>query len=435
MKKLLTLTTLAVCALPALVFAGGTDVTLTTSAVIQVGSYTLNVIAPTAVVQSITVNPTNFTVTLASGSSMTVSSPALYELSSDVQTEVTSSVCSNATSSISLAYSGAGTVTNTITPSSTSCSTAFPGAPTSVSASAGNAQATVSFTAPSQGGSPITSYTVTSSPGGLTASGASSPITVTGLSNGTAYSFTVIATNSSGAGGPSSASNAVTPTAPSTGGGGGGGGGTVPPAILATILAPSASTTAYLNSLATSTVPGCPTNMHCTQNATASTSPSFIFTLSLAVGSQGNEVTQLQKLLVRLGYLTTNPTGYFGVKTEQALKKLQTDHRLTGVGAVGPLTRALLNSLQPSASNVSVQPTANTPSTTKYQFSRNLSIGSQSDDVTKLQTILNTAGFLKVSPTGYFGQLTQDAVKAYQTAHNVSSTGFVGPMTRGELNK
>jgi hypothetical protein len=87
-----------------------------------------------------------------------------------------------------------------------------PGAPTSVSAVGGNGQAVVSFTAPaSNGGSTITSYTVTSSPGGFTATGGSSPITVTGLSNGTAYTFTVIATNGVGNSSASSASNSVTP--------------------------------------------------------------------------------------------------------------------------------------------------------------------------------------------------------------------------------
>jgi alpha-tubulin suppressor-like RCC1 family protein len=87
-----------------------------------------------------------------------------------------------------------------------------PGAPTMGSAVAGNGSATVSFTAPSDtGGATITGYTVTASPGGLTATGSGSPITVSGLTNGTAYTFTVKATNSVGAGVASAASNSVTP--------------------------------------------------------------------------------------------------------------------------------------------------------------------------------------------------------------------------------
>src|SRR3569623_1555465 len=63
-----------------------------------------------------------------------------------------------------------------------------PGAPTIGTATAGDTQASISFSAPaSNGGASITGYTVTSSPGGLTGTGTSSPITVTGLTNGTAY--------------------------------------------------------------------------------------------------------------------------------------------------------------------------------------------------------------------------------------------------------
>lgn len=88
------------------------------------------------------------------------------------------------------------------------------GAPTSVVATGGNAQASVAFTAPNDnGGFTITGYTVTASPGGITATGSSSPIVVTGLTNGTAYTFTVTATNSAGVGVASSSSASVTPVA------------------------------------------------------------------------------------------------------------------------------------------------------------------------------------------------------------------------------
>ena len=92
-----------------------------------------------------------------------------------------------------------------------------PAAPTAVSATAGNTQATVSFTAPgSNGGAAISSYTATASPGGAFATGAASPLTVTGLTNGTVYTFTVTATNTAGTGAASSPSSSVTPIAPAT---------------------------------------------------------------------------------------------------------------------------------------------------------------------------------------------------------------------------
>jgi hypothetical protein len=84
-----------------------------------------------------------------------------------------------------------------------------------VSATAGNASATVSWTAPANGGSTITGYTVTASPGGATAtvSGSTLTATLTGLTNGQAYTFTVTATNAVGTSAPSSPSNSVTPVA------------------------------------------------------------------------------------------------------------------------------------------------------------------------------------------------------------------------------
>ncbi len=95
-----------------------------------------------------------------------------------------------------------------------------PGAPSGASATAGNGSATVTWTAPSfDGGNPISGYTVVSSDSTTPANGAESCIwtagpltcTVSGLTNGDAYTFTVSATNSVGVGVASSPSNTVTP--------------------------------------------------------------------------------------------------------------------------------------------------------------------------------------------------------------------------------
>ncbi|MGH3743762.1 MAG: fibronectin type III domain-containing protein, partial [Mycobacteriales bacterium] len=99
-----------------------------------------------------------------------------------------------------------------------------PAVPTGVTATPGDGSATVSWTAPSDGGSQITSYTVTPYVGptaqpATTVTGAPPwpNATITGLTDGTTYTFTVSATNAIGTSSPSSPSDPVTPT--STAGG------------------------------------------------------------------------------------------------------------------------------------------------------------------------------------------------------------------------
>lgn len=108
-----------------------------------------------------------------------------------------------ATNSVSAATSTAATLSLTT----------VPGAPLEVSATAGDARASIAFRAPaSDGGRTITSYTVTSSPGSLTATAAIAPIVVSGLTNGVSYTFTVTATNALGIGPASSPSAPVMPS-------------------------------------------------------------------------------------------------------------------------------------------------------------------------------------------------------------------------------
>lgn len=89
-----------------------------------------------------------------------------------------------------------------------------PDAPTIGTATGGDAQASVAFTAPSNvGGSAVSAYYAVSNPDQITSSGASSPVTVTGLTNGTSYTFTVWALNTYGPSPYSAASGSVSPVA------------------------------------------------------------------------------------------------------------------------------------------------------------------------------------------------------------------------------
>jgi uncharacterized repeat protein (TIGR02543 family) len=112
-----------------------------------------------------------------------------------------------ATATNGIGTSAQSTASSAVTPST------VPNAPTGVVASAGDASASVSFSAPTNtGGSAITGYVVTASDG-TTASGTTSPIRITGLSNDTAYTFTVKAVNANGDSVASAYSSSATPKA------------------------------------------------------------------------------------------------------------------------------------------------------------------------------------------------------------------------------
>ena len=68
------------------------------------------------------------------------------------------------------------------------------------------------------------------------------------------------------------------------------------------------------------------------------------------------------------------------------------------------------------------------------QITNYLHKGSSGEQVYALQSILQSAGYLNVAPTSYFGSLTFQAVEAFQSANGISVTGTVGPITRAALN-
>lgn len=75
-------------------------------------------------------------------------------------------------------------------------------------------------------------------------------------------------------------------------------------------------------------------------------------------------------------------------------------------------------------------------STISLSLKANLGVGASSNDVKDLQEKLRAEGFFTFpTSTGFFGPITKAAVIAYQKAHGLPATGFVGVLTRAELSK
>ena len=134
----------------------------------------------------------------------------------------------------------------------------------------------------------------------------------------------------------------------------------------------------------------------------------------LVYGDRSEVVQAAQERLKALGYLTTEPDGAYGLDTSIALKQFQSRNDLVVDGYLGPSTRAVLNS------------TDATPN--------GMSLGDQGDRLQRVQELLNKYGYLSSSHvTGYYGEVTETAVKNFQKNNSLSSDGSVGMQTMAKL--
>jgi peptidoglycan hydrolase-like protein with peptidoglycan-binding domain len=277
---------------------------------------------------------------------------------------------------------------------------------------------------------------------------------LTGLTPNTVYDF-IVSVTPEGTTTPFTSQNYVfttsstPPPAPTGGGGGGGGGGYyIPPVVASTSHASSTSGTPVPISSAPTPVTIPP-----------------IFPRNLAFGDTGPDVTLLQTTLKNLGFFnaTTTITQTFGQFTEHAVLLFQNAHDINMSGFLDTQTQTLLDKVvaaDPSVAGLSGLPgltatstvATSTPASTPTpgsgslnpsSFPKNLGPGSTGAEVTLLQqTLFHDGDYPQDIVTGYYGNLTEQAVKAFQAKYGIvdygspATTGYgaVGPRTRRELD-
>lgn len=134
----------------------------------------------------------------------------------------------------------------------------------------------------------------------------------------------------------------------------------------------------------------------------------------LSYGEKSDVVLSCQDRLKQLGYLTTKPDGAYGDDTVIAVKQFQSRNDLVVDGYLGPSTRLALLSAQAQPNGVN--------------------LGEKGDSVTRIQQLLHKYGYMSSSNvTGYYGEVTEKAVKSFQRNNGLSSDGTVGQLTMNKL--
>ena len=130
----------------------------------------------------------------------------------------------------------------------------------------------------------------------------------------------------------------------------------------------------------------------------------------IALGEQSDIVKKYQNRLIALGYLSGEADGNFGLSTQNAIRAFQSRNDQVVDGYLGPDTRNLMDS-------ENAKPFG-------------MRLGEQSDDVKNMQNLLVKYGYLsRDKASGYFGELTKEAVVAFQSVNGLGTDGTVGAKT------
>ncbi|MEH1815750.1 MAG: peptidoglycan-binding protein [Nostoc sp.] len=148
------------------------------------------------------------------------------------------------------------------------------------------------------------------------------------------------------------------------------------------------------------------------------------------IGSNGSEVSSIQRCLKKLGYFNGPVTGKFASLTQNAVIKFQQANRISADGVVGISTqRALQRACQSRSSNRNIGGASRSP-VGQYPT---LSQGKTGAAVTRLQQRLRQLGYFNTNPTGNFGRITKDAVIAFQRSYRITANGIVNRQTWNAL--
>ncbi|NJO40114.1 MAG: peptidoglycan-binding protein [Cyanobacteria bacterium RU_5_0] len=203
--------------------------------------------------------------------------------------------------------------------------------------------------------------------------------------------------------------------------------------------------------------------------AQVETAPSPGIRSTLRLGSQGEEVSELQALLKLLGYYNGSIDGIYRQNTAAAVAAFQQSAGLQADGVVGPETWNRLLPPSPPATTATTSPTpvpapapapaptptpnpaptpapapapsetgadpspSNSPSPSTSVDLPVLRLGTQGSAVARLQERLRALGFFSGVVDGIFGRETQAAVQAAQRTYNLEPDGIVGPATWSAL--
>lgn len=158
---------------------------------------------------------------------------------------------------------------------------------------------------------------------------------------------------------------------------------------------------------------------------------------TLRLGSSGSAVSEIQAMLILLGYLDNGSVnGRYEESTEAAVKAFQSDAGLNSDGIVGPATwEKLLPNPSTEFTPPEVPPTTAADNPTEEAEEDTpvelpiLRQGMRGPAVARVQDTLKARGFYDGAIDGIFGPATEEAVMDFQTSVQLAADGIIGPAT------